>query len=110
MIQVSMGYDPKTGRVLIKNCRPKSTFKEERTFVKPTINRIVHYVPRLETMAIRAPEHQAAIIAHINDDGTVNLGTWLWDGTPSSARNVPYDDTGKKNHSWHWPESNEEYE
>jgi hypothetical protein len=54
-------------------------------------------------------EHRAAIVVAVIQDTTVNLCTWLVDGQTLPARNVPYDETGKKQFSWHWPER-EEYQ
>lgn len=66
---------------------------------KPSIGRIVHYVAALG-------EHQAAIICavRVDEPGYVNLTTFSLFGIAIPVRDVPFDETGREPHSWHWPE------
>jgi hypothetical protein len=62
--------------------------------IAPTVGRIVHYHPRpmeISMGSIPDPKGQplAAKIAHVNLDGTVNLGVLDADGNGYSRRFVP---------------------
>jgi hypothetical protein len=62
--------------------------------IVPTVNRDVHYHPRpmeISMGSIPDPKGQplAAKIAHVNLDGTVNLGVLDADGNHYSRRFVP---------------------
>lgn len=65
---------------------------------KPSVGRVVHYVSG------RSGNHLAAIIAFVNEDGTVNLGAFDEFGGHMQRRHVPYDASAKVAGSWHWPE------
>lgn len=54
--------------------------------IEPTIGRIVLYVAR--DAEPDTDERNAAIVAHVNDDGTVNLGIFSEYGVASAVQNV----------------------
>ena len=60
--------------------------------VTPTVGRIVWYYPWYGTVPPPGGQPRPAIIAFVNNDGTVNLGWWNVDGSPgaaSGAQSVP---------------------
>jgi hypothetical protein len=67
--------------------------------MKPTVGRIVHFVPIGESAA-----HQAALIVHVHSDSMVNLVAWNAGGIQGSYRSVKFDEAGTAQGSWHWPE------
>jgi len=61
--------------------------------ITPTVGRIVHYHPRPGEKGVTVPDTMgqpcAAIVAHVNPDGTVNLGVFDRDGHQYGRRGVP---------------------
>lgn len=57
--------------------------------IEPTIGRIVWYWPSLVDGATRDPQPLAAIVAHVNQDGTVNLGIFDRSGDHYKRTHVP---------------------
>lgn len=68
---------------------------------KPSVGRVVHFVAPYVSVGDDA--HRAATIAHVNADGTVNLGILDRNGKTFSRTNIPYDEQ-KAVCTWHWPE------
>lgn len=78
---------------------------------KPSIGRVVHYV--LPADSKRAGEHRAAIMTSafggenqnltvlLDQSDDTGLGDFLW---IKRAWSAPYDATGTRPGSWHWPE------
>jgi hypothetical protein len=60
--------------------------------ILPTVGRIVHYHPRPGEKGVTVPDTMgqpcAAIVAHVNPDGTVNLGVFDRDGHQYGRRGV----------------------
>lgn len=70
----------------------KDTQADAPVRIEPTIGRVVWYRPANDGHAAGPhPGEQAlaAIVAHVNDDGTLNLGVFNVAGVPFSAMNVP---------------------
>lgn len=64
---------------------------------KPSIGRVVHFTDD-------NGRHNAATVAHVNEDGSVNLGYLDINGHPYSASSIPFDESGETPRTWHWPE------
>lgn len=56
------------------------------TIIKPTLGRIMWLTPH---PAAGEQSQQAALVAHVNDDDTVNLTVSAQDGTTYALQNVP---------------------
>lgn len=66
--------------------------------MKPTIGRIVHYIPQHEW-----PEHIAGIVTRIDGEGLLAL-TIFPKGQPTmNVQSVPFSEDPKIG-TWHWPE------
>lgn len=71
----------------------------------PSVGRIVHWSTG------RSGGCNAAMVAAVNADGTLNLGVWYYDGATGPRMKVPYTDpaypAGEPDiEGWHWPERN----
>lgn len=76
----------------------------------PSISRSVHYVAPGSADGRYPPAHRAATITEVevvNEDGEVRDNVTLFVMNPTGthhAFNVPYDPSGTRPYSWHWPE------
>lgn len=70
--------------------------------MKPTIGRIVHFVP--PTDAGWQSQHMAAIITYVHGDTMVNLCVFDPDGLAIGMSSVEEERGGTAPRSWHWPE------
>ena len=59
------------------------------TVIKPTVGRVVLYRAVAGNPAFPADADHAALVAKVNDDGTLNLGVLDTHGTHHAMRNVP---------------------
>jgi hypothetical protein len=68
----------------------------------PTVGRIVHITQR------GSPEHLAAVVCHVNRDGSLNVAPFGPDGVlMPPVRGSLEDQTATKPLHWHWPEHEE---
>ncbi|MGB3327340.1 MAG: hypothetical protein WBA46_00215 [Thermomicrobiales bacterium] len=75
----------------------------ERPARTPSVGRMLHYVSYGTPGGEYAPEHRAATVTAVNDDGTVDLFVMNPSGTFHN-RGVTIDDVTKAPGTCHWPE------
>lgn len=72
--------------------------------VPVTIGRIVWFVP---ASADSAERDWPAIVIRVWSPTCVNLRVFRDDGGQELVSSVPYDETGRNNYAWRWPERTE---
>jgi hypothetical protein len=73
----------------------------------PSIGRTVHYVSPGSADHRYPPAHRAAVITELDGGHTPEAGLTLLVFNPTGihhAFHVPFDPTGLRPYSWHWPE------
>lgn len=73
--------------------------------MKPTVGRIVHYVPYGHIPGVQEFNHLAAIVTKVTES-RVSLTTFSEQGMLAFS-GVEQDESGANGHSWHWPERDE---
>lgn len=72
-----------------------------------SVGRIVHYMPHGKPSGEYQPRHRAAIITEVPDDAQPECAVGLSVLTPQGIffnADIPFDATGTKGGTWHWPE------
>ena len=62
-----------------------------------SVGRIVHYVDEVSV-------HCAAVVIDLDSETEVDIFVMVPTGALYHEYGVPFDATGERNHSWHWPE------
>ena len=72
---------------------------------KPTIGRIVHFIPDVQALVpnLKLP-HRAAIVTDVLQDGRPMLKVFDPTANDTVASAVEEDPTGTRPGTWHWPE------
>lgn len=72
---------------------------------QPSIGRIVHYVAYGTPGGEYKPEHRAAIITQVADVNDHHVGLCILNPTGMFFnQDVPFDPSGQRSGTWHWPE------